>query len=281
MSKGVWPAVSGAIAQNQRLDVVANNLANINTTGFKRDEAAFREIIADAERANRESDIPRQPYTEKEIHPLDGRDKAYVVLDGVFTEFSQGKIKATGSPLDIAVEGRGFIEVLTPQGLRYTRQGGLKLDSAGALVTTEGFRVMSTSNEGLGGASTVTPTAEELAARSILFDEVRPGRVSITERGEIYQGKELVGEISIVEFVSPKLLMKEGSSLYRNDVAANLQRQTVESKLRQGMLEMSNVNPISELTSMLQATRIFEANQKIVKTYGELEAKAVNDIGKL
>ncbi len=277
MSKGIWPAVSGSIAQSQRLDVVANNLANVNTSGFKRNEAAFREVMSNAEKAAQESDIPRQLYTEKDIHPLDGRDKSYVVLDGVYTDFSQGKIKSTGSPLDLAVEGKGFIEVLTPQGLRYTRQGVLQLDTSGSLVTTEGYKVMNRSADDPGAE----PSQEELEARSIVLDEVRAGRVSITETGEIYQGKELVGEISVVEFVSPKLLAKEGNSLYKNELGANLQRETVGSKVRQGMLETSNVNPVSELTNMLQATRIFEANQKMVKAYGELEAKAVSELGKL
>lgn len=279
MSKGVWPAVSGSIAQSQRLDVVANNLANVNTDGFKRDQAAFRKVMANAEKAAFESDIPRQAYTDKELHPLDGRDTAFVVLDGVFTDFSQGKIKNTGSSLDIAVEGKGFIEVLTPQGPRYTRQGGLKLNSEGALVTTEGFRVLS--RVGPDAAATGQPTQEELEARSIIFDAAANGRISITERGEIFQGRDLLGEISLVEFVSPKLLQKEGNSVYRNEIGANLQREVLDTKIRQGMLEASNVNPISELTNMLQATRLFEANQKIVKAYGELEAKAVNDIGRL
>lgn len=283
MSKGVWPAVSGSIAQSQRLDVVANNLANVNTAGFKRDQAAFRHLLSDAMAAQAKEEVPRQIPTDKEIHRLDGRDKAFVIVDEIRTDHTQGMVKTTGNPLDVAIEGKGFFEVLTPTGVRYTRQGNFMLNGDGALVTTEGYLVLSATADAApaAGAPAPAPTREELAARAIVIDQANPSQLTITRDGGIFRGREQVNQLSIVEFVDTKLLAKEGSSTYRNELPANLVREPASSNVRQAMLETSNVNPVKELTEMLNATRMFEANQKIVKNYGDLESRAVNDIGKL
>jgi flagellar basal-body rod protein FlgF len=105
--------------------------------------------------------------------------------------------------------------------------------------------------------------------------------VSITHDGKLFQGKEQVGELSVVEFVDNKMLTKEGSALFRNEMAANIAPDVSATTVRQGMLETSNVNSIQEMTELLKATRMFEANQKMVRAYGEMESRAVNEIGKL
>lgn len=275
MSKGLWPAVSGSIAQSQRLDTVANNLANSDTNGFKRDQVAFSTVISNAiDAANRE-EIPRKPYTDKDFHKLDGKDAAFVVVDATATDFSQGRVKITNGPLDVAIEGKGFIEVGTPQGVRYTRQGNLKLAADGTLVTTEGHPVLrrgAAAAQGEGGA--------DLASRAIRLDPRQGAQLSISPNGNILQNGEAAGEISLVEFVELRELAKEGAALYRNDKAANVSTEAVKSTIHQGMLETSNVNAVAEMTEMLKATRLFEMSQKVVKTYGELEGRAVNDIGK-
>lgn len=295
MSKGLWPAVSASIAQSQRLDVVANNLANVNTTGFKRDTAAFRQMLTDAQKAAEREDVPRQLLTDKDIHRLDGRDTAYVALDGVFTDHTQGMAKVTNNPLDVAIEGKGFFEVLTPQGVRFTRNGSFQLNGDGVLVTLEGYPVLSKGGAapepqpvpGAPGEAARTPAAappqtrEQLLSRAITLDTGNSTALTISRDGGILRGKDLVGEISVVEFINPNLLEKEGNAVFRNLEPANLIVDVTQSTVRQGMLETSNVNPVKELTDMLSATRMFEANQKVVKTYGELESRAVNDIGKL
>jgi flagellar basal-body rod protein FlgG len=282
MSKGLWPAVSGSIAQAQRLEVVANNLANVNTAGFKRDSAAFRHLLSDAMTAAGREDVPRQIPTDKEIARLDGRDAAYVVVDGIHTEHSQGMAKTTGNPLDLLIEGKGFFEVLTPNGVRYTRQGNFILNGDGVLTTTDGYLVLSPgAATAEAGVPSPTPTREELASRAVVIDSTRAGQITVGRDGGVYRGREQLGQIGVVEFVDNRMLRKEGDSLFRNEVPANLVRDATASNLRQGMLETSNVNPVKELTDLLSATRMFEANQKIVKNYGEMEARAVNEIGKL
>lgn len=288
MSKGIWPAVSGSLAQSQRLDTIANNLANSDTTGFKRDQVSFRAVLSDAQAASDKEDIPRRLYKDKDFHRLDGQDHAFVAVDGTHTDFSQGHNKITNNPLDVALEGRGFLEILTPNGVRYTRQGNLKLTGEGALVTNEGFPVLSAG----GGPTPLDPTNPngpqkqetmlEAKGRAISFDPSKPmGQLTITNKGQIFSGKEQIGELGIIEFVDPKLLIREGQALYRNDMTANRLGESTQTQVRQGMLEASNVNAVSEMTEMLKATRLFEANQKLVKNYGELESKAVNEIGRL
>ncbi len=280
MSKGLWPAVSGSIAQSEHLDAIANNLANVNTDGYKKDQVSFRSVYSSALTAAQIEDIPRKPPTEKDFHRTDGAETAYVIQDGTHTDFAQGRAKVTGSPLDVAIEGKGFLEVLAPQGARFTRQGSLRLGQDGALVTMEGFPVLS--KGGGGGENGAAPVSrEELAGRAIRIDPSKSIQVSITSDGKIFQGREQVGEMSVVEFVDTKLLTKEGSSLYRNESPANISADAKNTSVRQGMLETSNVNSVQEMTEMLKATRMFEANQKVVKTYGEMESRVVNDIGKL
>jgi flagellar basal body rod protein FlgG len=121
---------------------------------------------------------------------------------------------------------------------------------------------------------------EELAARAIRLDPAQ-GKVTITSDGRIYQGQQEAAQLSVVEFVDPRLLEKEGASAFRNDTPANISGAPATTQVRQGMLETSNVNAIAEMTELLKATRLFEATEKIVKTYGDLEARSVNDLGKL
>jgi flagellar basal-body rod protein FlgG len=131
------------------------------------------------------------------------------------------------------------------------------------------------------GDAAAKATREELASRAIHIDPKKAGALSITTDGKIYQGKELVGEFSIQEFVDAKMLTKEGSSLFNNQVPANIVQDGTKTTVHQGMLETSNVNAVSEMTELLKATRMFESNEKLVKNYGDLESRAANDIGKL
>jgi flagellar basal-body rod protein FlgF len=279
MSKGLWPAISGSIAQSERLDTVANNLANSDTNGFKKDQVAFRSVMSSATTAAMKEEIPRKPYTEKDFHRLDGTDTAFVLTEGTYTDFTQGRAKVTGNPLDVALEGKGFLEVLSPQGVRFTRQGSLRLNADGGLVTMEGYPVLSR-----GGASQAEDgqpvPREELAARAIRLNPGQQGKVNITTDGRVFQGNQAVGELSLVEFVDAKMLTKEGGALFRNETPANVVQDATGTVVRQGMLETSNVNAVAEMTELLKATRLFEANEKIVRAYGEMESRA-NDLGKL
>ncbi len=252
------------------------------------------------EREHGAQDIPRGPIKDKEFYPLDGRDQSFVVMDGTVTNFKQGNLRVTNSPLDVAMDGPGFIEVSTPNGVRYTRQGSLKLAMDGRLVTNEGFPVLSSQPGGLaaqaailaqqqqqqqnGGALNRAPaSAQNNPADAGRFINLRDrgGSLSITGAGEIYSGDQLVAKISVVEFQDANKLRKIGGSLYENGDAANYSANPPKTIVRQGVLETSNVNPIEEMTNLIKANRMFEADLKAMKTYGEMMGREANDIGKL
>lgn len=281
MSKGFWPAVSGSVAQSERLNIIANNLANADTNGFKRDQVTFHTVLASATTAAMKEGVPHKAFTDKDFHRLDGRDQAYVEVEGNFTDHSQGKAKVTGNPLDVALEGKGFLEVLAPEGVRLSRQGTMRLNHEGTLVTNEGFPVLGPATTPAAAGNVDGQPRPDLLSRAIRLDPGASSKVSITTDGKLYQGGQEIGQLSIVEVVDPNLLYKEGSSLFRNDDPANLTQGAPNTMVRQGIVETSNVNAISEMTEMLKSTRLFEANEKVVKTYGDLEGRAVNDLGKL
>ena len=299
MASGIWTATAGAAARAQAVDVVANNLANADTMGFKKDELTFKEYLAANEREHLAVDIPRGPITDKDLAPLDGRDQSFVVVDGTSTNFRPGHLRVTNQQLDMAVDGPGFFEVSTPSGIRYTRHGSFKLSMDGRLVTSEGFPVLSSQPGGM--AAPIPNTAQPLAnaqpgqggpetqggvaagqgvaGRFINLRDAK-GRVSINPQGEIYSGQDQVGKLSVVEFNDSRRLRKDAALMFENPDPTNL-RMAERSQIRQGLLETSNVNPVEEMTALIRANRLFEHDMKALKTYGELMQREANDIGKL
>jgi flagellar basal-body rod protein FlgF len=280
LANGIWTAASGAAVQAQNLEIVANNLANTDTLAFKKDVPTFKEYMASVERTHDGVDIPRGPIQDKDFYPLEGRDQSHVVMDGTHTQFRQGHLRVTQRPLDVALEGPGFLEVSTPNGVRYTRQGSLKLSPQGMLVTQEGYPVLSSQPSGLARLSaqgSIAGNAPE--ARTIQLQDVR-GQLSINDQGEMYSGENLISRLSVVEFANLQGLRKTGGQLFEAlpPSKGNPARNTM---IHQGVVETSNVNPIEEMTQMIKANRLFEHDLKALKTYGELLGKEVNEVGKL
>ena len=299
MASNLWPAVSGTVAQAQLVDTVANNLANMDTQGFKKDLPTFKEYLSVLERHNGVSDIPRGPIKDKDLYPLDGRDQSFVLVDATYSDFKQGGLKVTQSPHDLALDGPGLFEVSTPAGPRFTRSGSFKVTADGLLVTTQGYPVLSALPAGQvpaqpaeaavqlsqGGQMTQGGVAAgqedpNLIARYInLRDRTQP--LSISESGEVYSGDQLVGKLSVVEFADPKKLRKAENQMFVNTDSANVSLNPVRTSVRQGMIEMSNVNPVEEMSNLIKAHRSFEHGLKAIKAYDEMMGKEVNDIGKL
>jgi flagellar basal-body rod protein FlgF len=265
-SKGIYAAVSGAMAQSSRLDTIANNLANVNTTSFKKDRQVFSEYLTSFEKPSDVIQVPRVPASIESFYDMQGGDNAYVNPAGTYTNFEQGGLRATGSPLDVAIEGKGFLEVMTPQGLRWTRNGGLQVDNGGRLVTKEGHPVL---KEGQG----------DPAQRLI---QVGSRNVTISERGEVFEGGNAVGRLALVDFAKADDLQKVGNSLYT--LKSNAKSQPVpseEGRIHQGFIEASNVNVVEEMTDMISANRVFEATQKAIKGHDQMDDKLINVVGKV
>ena len=273
MSKALWPAVSGAIARDHQVEVIANNLANVNTNGYKRDDVSFKEYMAKDEKMNDlVEDIPRSPIKDKDLYPMQGRDQAFVIVNGTQTKFSPGGQKITDNPLDLALDGPGFFEVSTPSGIRYTRAGSFKMSPDGKLVTTDGHPVLSASNANDGEADPV--------ARYISLSG-REGQVHINDHGEVYMNDEKVAQLSVVEFENTDPLRKVGSNYFENKSPQRSPATAVNTSVRQGVIETSNVNPVTEISNLIRANRMFEQDLKAIKTVNEMMQKESNDIGKM
>lgn len=273
MSKPLWPAVSGAMARDHQIEVISNNLANVNTNGFKRDDVSFKEYLSKKEKMDMEGEeIPRSPIKDKDLYPLDGRDQSFVVVNGTHTKFSTGGFKVTDNPLDIALNGPGFYEISTPTGVRYTKAGSFKISSEGKIVTSEGHPVLAKGAEGEEG---------DAAGREISIKD-REGALHVNERGDVYMGDEKVAQLSIVEFSDLNQIRKIGSANFENkDPVKNPTTAATNTLVKQGMVETSNVNPVQEISNLIRANRMFEQDLKAMKTVNEMLSKEVNDIGKM
>lgn len=269
MSKGIFTAVSGAIAQSEKLDTIANNLANVNTPGFKRDQQVFKEYLTAYEKEPSTITVPRVPASIESFYDMQGGDKAYVDSAGTYTNFEQGSLRVTGNKFDLAIEGDGLFEVSTPQGVRYTRAGDFTVNNEGTLVTKQGFPVLKDGGEGA-----------PAAGREIKFNMAQ-AEISIGADGTISDGQNILGKVALTKFANKDALRKVGANMYMLKENLDAQRAPCEAKVSQGMLEGSNVNIVREMTDMIAATRVFESTQKAIQAYDSMNGKAVNEIPKL
>lgn len=268
-TKGIYTAVSGAIAQSAQLDTIANNIANANTPGFKKDQQLFKEYLTAYEKQPQVLEVPKVPASIESFYPLNGGDKSYADISGTSTSFMQGALKLTGNPLDLGIEGDAFFEVMTPAGARLTRNGNFTVNGEGVIVNKDGFPLL------LSGAEGMPP--EE---RTIQVED--QSNLSITAMGDVFIGGENVGRLSLVTATEKDALHKQGSSLF--SIRENFDNQVVNAtnyKIHQGSFEQSNVNIVQEMTNMINATRVFESAQKAIQVYDEMNARLANDVPKL
>ncbi len=267
-TKGVYTALSGAMAQSLKLDTIANNIANVNTPAFKRDQQIFQEYLTAHEKAPELTGIPRDVAALESFYNMQGVDKSYVDSKGTFTDFNQGGLKPTGNALDIAIDGKGFFEVATPSGVRLTRSGNLTLDGNGQLVTKDGFPILKQAEAGADPAS-----------RVIRVQGNKP--VTISDTGDIVEGTDVIGKISLVDVKNPDTLIKTGNSLYNFKPNSTPEMTNIANpSVRQGFLESSNVNIVQEMTDMISTQRVFESTQKAISAYDSMSDKLVNTVGK-
>lgn len=247
MIKSIYNSSAGMRSKMVNMEILANNLANINSTGYKRD-AAFTEILK-----------------ETGLDQINGQPDTNGMVSRQYVDFSEGSLTNTNNPLDVAIMGRGFFVVETPNGLRYTRDGNFDLTSNGLLVTSEGYPVL-----GKDGAIQI-PEKEKLNRVKLL----------INESGEIILDDKPVAKLHIVDFADMSKLSKEGRALF-NSTLNPVPIEPVDklAVVRQGYLEASNVDGIAEMVAMIEMTRSFESNQKALQAQDETLQKAI-EVGKL
>lgn len=267
-TKGLYPAVSGAIAQDLRLSTIANNIANANTASFKRDGQLFREYLTAAEKTPDVIEVPRVPASIDSFYDMQGGDKSHVDAIGTYTDFSQGSLRSTGNSLDLALEGKGFLEVQTPQGVRLTRNAVMNVDPNGRLVTKEGYPILAAGTPGQ------SPDDRQIRVTS-------SSGIVVTGEGELFQAGQRVAKLSSVTVDKPDALLKIGQSFYALKPNLNpVLTPTTELRFHQGFTEASNVNIIREMTDMISTTRTFESLQKAIQAYDQMNEKLVNVVPK-
>jgi flagellar basal-body rod protein FlgF len=267
--KGIYTAVSGAMAQNAKLETISNNLANVNTPAFKRDQLVFQEYLTSYEKAPDTLRVPRVPASIESFYDMNGGDKSYVDTAGSYTDFTGGGIKPTGNALDLAIEGDGVFEILTPQGIQFTRSGNFTLDGEGRLVTKEGHFVL------LEGYPKMSDPESRIIATA-------GESISVGDQGEIRVGDQILGRLSLMQFEQPDSLSKVGGGRYVLKDGYNPAENFVRPfKVHQGFIEQSNVNIVREMTDMLTTTRVFESTQKAIQAYDQMKGKLISEIPKL
>jgi len=282
MIRGWYTGASGMAAQQVRLDAIANNLANIDTDGYKRDvtvSKAFAQLLL---RRMNDDGVYLHPLGSGDMAPIIGKLGTGVEANEVFTEMEQGALKGTESDFDLALDGKGFMCVQTPTGERYTRNGSFILGKEGYLETKEGFPVLGENGP--------------IQIKENNFQIDKDGRVWVNadyqDDPELMVGREqnewtnpvLLDTIKIVEFETVRYIAKQGSSLWKETEESG-PALTMEGQARptvlQGFTEASNVNPVTEMVRMIEVNRAYEANQKTIQTEDASLGKLINEVARV
>lgn len=258
MVKSIYTPMSGALAQERVLELIANNLANANTVGFKGDRVSFTLLEPEPEK-HYQDPLPPANYKVgiEELMNIHGNEIAYVGVGEVQRDPTQGPAIDTKNPTDLMIEGDGMLGVHTPDGVRYTRNGALGLTRDGVLVSKEGHPVMGEKGDIV----------------------VRQGAFMVNDKGEIWQDGQMVDRLQLYVFDDEAGLERSGMNLFHYGGPDESRRVVANPQVRQGFLEGSNVNAIKNLTDMIIAHRSYEAYQKAVSNYDQIMQKSSNTIG--
>ncbi|NGP44758.1 flagellar hook-basal body protein [Bacillaceae bacterium SIJ1] len=269
MFKGFYTAASSMVAQQRQLEMMSNNLSNVNTPGYKTDKGALRafpELLLERMGEKQHPVMNRQLPTRTPVGALN----TGVYLQETMPMFSQGDIEETGRDVDLAIfhhdslpdeAGAVLFTVQNEAGEpRYTRNGSLQVDGDGFLVTAEGRYLLNTENAPI---------------------QVAPGSFQVSSDGVVTDSAGNVSTLNMAYSADPQAeLVREGNGLWRAEGGA-LAQATVGFSVLQGSVERSNVNLNETMTGMMEAYRMFEAGQRVVRAYDQSMGKAVNDVGKI
>ena len=235
--------LSQQMAANRSMEVIANNLANLSTPAFKRESVQFEQYLV--------------PVQATEAEGGGTVNVSFVLDKGVSRDTSEGRFESTGSLLDMAISGPGYFVVQTPNGDRYTRNGHFRFDDQGNVVTEQGFQVQSD-----GGAITLQP---------------QDGDLRVAGDGTLSTNTQLLGKMKIVTFPDERQLKKTGSSLY--DAGGQTPQAATSPRVRQGIIERSNVEPVIEISRMIETLRAYQASAGLTQSGEDLLKQAIEKIG--
>ncbi|HOO73312.1 MAG TPA: flagellar basal-body rod protein FlgF [Spirochaetota bacterium] len=276
MLRGIYNSASGMIAQQARLDVVANNLANVDKTGFKKDLTLFKAFPDMLIRRINESGLGITPAGSYDNMPFVGKLGTGVEVNEVYTEFTQGSLQRTENSFDMALEGQGFFTVMTERGERYTRDGSFTINQEGILVNHNGYPVMG--ENGIIRVQKnnfiVNERGEVVVNEGISLDPRDPVGMDSNN----WSDPVVIDRLRLVDFENIREIKKEGESLYRETEFSGPPLPPAELKVVQGFLEKSNVNIVREMVDMIEVQRSYEANQKSITTHDQTLGKLINEV---
>ncbi|NCC03562.1 MAG: flagellar basal-body rod protein FlgF [Proteobacteria bacterium] len=224
------------------MDVTANNIANVNTTGYKRENVAFDTYL---------------------VRPEAKQIFNFAIDTGTYRDASQGPTMVTGGPLDVAVQGEGYIPVQTQEGIRYTRSGSFQLNTDGELVTAAGDKVLGDGNQ----AITLPSDAQDILIGS---------DGTITAKSGSGTGVTQVGKISVMKFAEEQALVPVGDNLYTTDEVPEV---STDSRVVQGAIEQSNVQAVKEMTRMIEISRAYQRVANLLENEHERLSRALQKLG--
>jgi len=236
MENAGYIGLSYQMALRRQMAVIANNIANANSTAFKSERPLFETV----------------PVRQQ------GRLYEFVQDNGIVRSLNTGRLRETGNPLDLAINGKGFLTVETPAGTRYTRNGALRMSEDGRLVTAEGHSVLNEQGQPI----TLDPA---------------DGRPVIAEDGTISTPQGPLGRLRVVQFDNEQQMRKVSTALYATDEEP---KPVGNVQVRQGMIEDSNVEPVLEMTEMIEVSRSYQAAQRLIETEHERERKAIERLAR-
>jgi flagellar basal-body rod protein FlgF len=243
MNSGYYAAFTGLVARLDALDVIANNLANLNTTGFRGEREFYSAVTAN--------------LTGVALSPLNRAINDFGVLGGARLDLTQGSLQSTGNNFDLAISGSAFFAVQTAHGVRYTRNGSFRVNPAGQVVTQDGDPV-------LGPAGPIV---------------LPPGEATIAEDGTIAVGGAVAGQIRMVDFAPGTDLQSEGNSNFIAPLGS--EQAATNSKIQQGMLESANLNPVQQTVTMMALQRHAELLERTLSVFqNDLDKTAIEDMAR-
>ena len=245
MLQGMIDAVKACLKEEMRMDVISNNLANTSVPGHKKSRISFQSAL--------------QAQTGSGGTASTGNRPASPDLVRIEIDHTQGDVRATGNDLDLALHGDGFFKIMTPDGIRYTRKGNFALDTEGYLVTQHGEKVL-----GEGGPIQVSGNGIEVGGL-----------------GTVSAGGEEVGRLALVSFEDPKTLAVVGRAQFANLSGEPEAPLPLSSRIKQGYLELPNVQVAEEMVSMIHCMRAFESYQKVIQILDDVNQRAINEVSRI
>lgn len=255
MNRGIYPILSASLAQEHRIQVLTNNMANLRTTGFKRVEPVFEAILG-----TRGLPVIAAGQTEAAFQPVAGQsswapERFFVSPRDLATDFKSGTLRETKSQFDMAIKGDGFFEIKTAKGLVYTRNGMFHLDDQRRLVTEHGDFVM-------GGKGVI---------------KLASGTAHVDSDGKIQMNGAVAGQVKVVEFPNTKALQQTGEGYFLGQNPKTVK----EPSIAPGHLEESNVNAFGEMVKVIELMRTYESGQKAFQAFDRLNEVLIQDVGRV